>query len=126
MLDRLAKAISDASNVRAFGLYDYSGYPKIEGGLKPHVVREEIQRKSRVVFESDCPVEARVVYEKECRHFIARAALQAIREAEPLSAWAGSVQFERAKAEGWDANSAAHIIFTAMIDAILTEGDKTP
>ena len=43
-------------------------------------MRDEITRGNQVVFESNDPSEARQWYDAACRRFIARAALQAIRE----------------------------------------------
>jgi hypothetical protein len=75
MLDRVGLAIERASNVRAFGLYDYSIYP---GEAPPHVVRNE-QTGERVMATWDRD-EARTKYEECRRHYIATAAIKAMDE----------------------------------------------
>lgn len=74
-LQRLGEEVSYSTNVRALGLYDYSSYPAIDGGLKPHVVRDELAR-GKVVFESDDPAEARAEYIRLCHVFIGRRAVE--------------------------------------------------
>lgn len=86
VLELIGREISDAAEVRAYGLYDYSAYPEMEGGLKSHVVRDELTRKSRVVFESDSPGEARREYERLCAVFIAKRAIAIVAEATTASA----------------------------------------
>lgn len=75
MVERVGAAIDAVVSVRAFGLYDYSGYPGTE---PPHVVRDEL--KNVEVFRSDDRQAAHDEYERLCRAHIARAAIAAMRE----------------------------------------------
>lgn len=82
MIERVAEALERVKNTRAYGLYDYSSYP---GELPPHVVRDEIAGKA--VLRTNDAVEARTLYEKLSREFVARAAIAALPLAEWLSEW---------------------------------------
>ena len=79
----IGQEVVRATEVRAFGLYDYSAYPEMEGGLKPHVVRDELTRGSQVVFQSDDAREARLEYVRLCHAFIGRRAVEIVRDATP-------------------------------------------
>ena len=76
-LRRLGGEVSYATTVRAFGLYDYSSYQAVDGGLKPHVVRDELAR-GKVVFQSDDPAEARAEYVRLCYVFIGCRAVEIV------------------------------------------------
>lgn len=80
VLQRLGEEVAVATNVRAFGLYDYSSYPGFDGGLKPHVVRDELAR-GKAVFHSDDASEARAEYVRLCHVFIGRRAVEIARTA---------------------------------------------
>lgn len=75
ILDRVGSAIEHASKERPYGLYDYSNYP---GDRPPHVVMYE--KNGASVFRSRDAAEARSVYERLCREYIAGAAIEAMRE----------------------------------------------
>ena len=78
MIEKVDLAIRRASDVRAYGLYDFSGYRE-EGILsEPYVVRDD--RADVVVFRSADHALALHEYERLCGEFIARAAIEAMRE----------------------------------------------
>ncbi len=81
VLELIGREIALATEVRAYGLYDYSAYPEVNGGLKPHVVRDELTRKSAVVFQSDSPREARLEYERLANVFVGRRAVEIVAKA---------------------------------------------
>lgn len=75
MIEKVARAIAKASQERAYGLYDYSMY---EGKASPHQVWDERVRE-RILATED-KEEARNLYEKLTREYVAISAIQAMRE----------------------------------------------
>ena len=75
MIERVDAAITKAEEIAGgrFYVFDYSSYP---GDKPPHVVRED----GRAIFRTDNPESAQAVYRAAVRHFIARAAIEAMRE----------------------------------------------
>ena len=85
-VEKVAAAIERALAERAYGLYDYSGYP---GEADPHVVRDE--RAGTVLLRTNDPGTARKVYDELVRTHPAIAAIQAMpplpREQQPGLEW---------------------------------------
>jgi len=84
MIERVARAIAGANAERAYGLYDYSGYP---GDAPPHVVRHE--RTNEVLLRTNDRDEAQALYDRLTAEHPAIAAIKAMREptAEMLEAY---------------------------------------
>jgi hypothetical protein len=124
-LERMARAIEDATNNRPFGLYDYSSYP---GSEPPHVVRDET-KNGKIVFRSNTPVPAQLEHERLTRNHIARAALMAIRE--PTDDMLAPACKKHKPGEPMSENSPFECPaftkrrsrWTAMIDHVLKEGE---
>jgi hypothetical protein len=117
-LERMARAIEDATNNRPFGLYDYSSYP---GSEPPHVVRDETNG-GKIVFRSNTPVPAQLEHERLTRNHIARAALMAIRE--PSQGMIERGCEVGPPIHGGEFNPIEAVnIWTAMIDHVLKEGE---
>ncbi len=74
-VEAVARAISEAQDIDAYGSYDYSAYP---GDAPPYVVRDE--RTGAAVFRSDNPEAATAEWSRLCQAFVARAALAAFME----------------------------------------------
>lgn len=126
MLEKMAQTIAKVSEISAFGLYDYSHYPEVAGGLRAHVVRDEHAGRGKVVFESDSPVDALAFYDAACRRFVARAALLALREPDEAMKTAGEAVLDLPEIEPLAIRQQnAGEAFTAMIDAILDEKPTT-
>jgi len=108
MLKMVGDAIAKALDSRAYGLYDYSNYP---GDKPPHCVRDE--RSNEVIFRSSSREKAEERWIELNRAFVARAAIETMREptAEMLDAASGPAVH-------------AAIEWRAMIDAALTNGNK--
>lgn len=72
-LERIGQAIEEAFRTRAFGLYDYTGYP---GEAPPHVVRNELTGERIMASWSGDEAEAKY---DECRRcYVAQAAIDAM------------------------------------------------
>lgn len=77
MIERVARAINDARQKRPYGLYDYSGYP---GNTPPHQVKDERVFPNKIILVTVHPEEAQDLYNKLSAEFIARAAIEVMRE----------------------------------------------
>lgn len=82
VIEGVAAAIKDASDVssRRFGLHDYS-----MNGRSVHVVRDYVAERTegKYLFRSSNADEARAFYEKTRNEFVAKAALEAMRDPTP-------------------------------------------
>jgi hypothetical protein len=72
LVERVARAIENASKHRPYGLYDYSKYPD-PNASPPHVVRDE--RDGRAILRTHDAEEARELFDTLSRQYVGRAAL---------------------------------------------------
>lgn len=120
MVERVGEAIATALDSRAYGLYDYSSY---KGDRPPHVVRYE--PTGAAVFRSSSREKAEAEWKRLNKAFVAQAAIEAMREPTEgmISACAvlgpttSTVKMQR---------NAVRRDYTAMIEAALSDGERTP
>ena len=118
MIEVMARAIETESNLRRYGLYDYTGY---SSSYAPHVVRNEDDRS--VILRSHSAEEANGHYEQLNRSRLALAALSALEAA-------GYVVVKKAAAAEaltmmTDGSAVSQWVVDDFVDAFASQQEKT-